>query len=313
MHVRRTSNLSMARAAGRLALLVGLVAASGASCPQMVQQYTQPIPRALPAAATLQQVLDVVNDNTSRIQSFSTTRASISTPGFPALRANIAYERQKRFRLRGDTVLTGTEVDLGSNDELFWFWIRRNQPPAIYFCRHDQFAGSQARKMLPLEPQWLVESLGVIAFDPQDSHQGPFPVGTGRLEIRTTELRSRDPLTRITIIDESKGIILQQNIYDQQGRPLATAQLSGHVRDPLSGAILPRHVDVQWPPASFELSIDLGDIQFNHLEGNPQELWTKPEISGFQNVDLANANLQPAPAPPTAQRPYRPPNAPARY
>ena len=48
-----------------LLLVTGLFALSGASCPQMVRQYTNPLPRVLPAAPTLEQVIDVVNRNSS--------------------------------------------------------------------------------------------------------------------------------------------------------------------------------------------------------------------------------------------------------
>jgi len=270
-----------------LAGLVSLMAASGASCPQMVRQYTEPLPRALPPEATLAQLATVINDNTARVQSFSAARASVSTPGFPPLHANVVYERDRRFRLRADTVLTGPEVDFGSNDELFWFWVRRNTPPAMFYCRHEQFAGSAAQRVMPIEPQWLVEALGLVRFLPQDQPQGPFPVGSGRLEIRTTRGDGPSRQTRITIIDDSRGIVLQHNLYDSRGMPLATAQLSKHMRDITSGAIMPHHVDIQCPPAKFEISLDLGDVEINHVDGNPQELWTKPDYPGFPNVDLA--------------------------
>ena len=69
-------------------------------------------------------------------------------------------QRPRCFRLRADGI--GPEVDLGSNDQLFWFWIKRSQPPAIYFCRHDQFATSRARQMIPIHPNWLIEALGTL-------------------------------------------------------------------------------------------------------------------------------------------------------
>ena len=95
-------------------------------------------------------------------------------------RANIALERPRRFRLRADTMITGPEVDLGSNDELFWFWVRRSPEPAVYFCRHDQFSSSVARQVLPVEPEWLIDALGVATLDPAGDHSGPVAVGQGR-------------------------------------------------------------------------------------------------------------------------------------
>ena len=131
----------------------------------------------LPPSPTIEQVIQAVNQNNSRIQSFMTNQATLSVPGLPTLRASVAFERPWRLRLRGDTGLTGPEIDLGSNDELFWFWVRRNQPPAIFFCRHDQFAACPARQMIPIEPKWLIEALGVAELDPGLPYQGPPHVG----------------------------------------------------------------------------------------------------------------------------------------
>jgi hypothetical protein len=195
-----------------LTLLLGLMFSSGAGCRQLMQQYSDPIPRALPNNASLNQVLEVVNDNSSRIQSFYVSRAKIGVPGFPALNANIAFERPRNFRLRADTMFTGPEVDLGSNTDLFWFWVRRNQPPAMFFCRHDQYAGSAARQVIPVEPEWLVQALGIVTFDANEQHQGPFPVRAGRVEIRSSNPAispsAADATTRLTVIDDSRGIVL---------------------------------------------------------------------------------------------------------
>jgi hypothetical protein len=304
------------RVALPLVVAVLLVSASGASCPQMVQRYTQPLPKALAPASTLNQVIEVVNANTAKIHSVSSSRASISVPGFPALRANIMFERPQNFRLRGETLLTGPEVDLGSNSELFWFWVRRNQPPALFFCRHDQFQTSAARQILPVEPLWLIQALGVVSFDASEQHQGPFPVGAGRLEIRSTNLNPpggpERATTRITIIDDSRGIVLEQHIYDRTGQPLASAVLSKHMLDPASGATLPRHVEIRWPPAKFELNIDLADVQVNQLSADSAQLWTKPTYGGFNEIDLASPGVLAAP-PGTAGVPTQIPPINVRY
>ena len=139
----------------------------------------------LPETATLDQIIAAVNDNTARIHNVSIMQASISLPGTPSLPVNMALEPPLRFRLRV-TPITGTEVDLGSNEELFWMWVRRNQPPALYYCRHDQFATSTARQILPVEPEWIVEasawSISIRAINPKDRRRS----GPGGVEQRAT-------------------------------------------------------------------------------------------------------------------------------
>lgn len=276
------------RFAWRLALLLGAVVTSGAGCPRMVEQYRLPVARTLPAEATLEQVTMVINENSSRIHSLSSSGARMSSSEFPTLRANLAVERPRRLRLVAEaTALTGAEFDLGSNDEQFWFWVKRSQPPAMYYCRHDQFDSSAARNVMPVEPEWLIEALGVVTFDPADEHQGPFPVGRGRLEVRTLVRRATGNLTKVRVIDAAQGWIVAQHVYDSSGQRLATVLASGHKRDPLSQAVVPQRLEIQWPLTDFAMKLDLGNMTVNGLESDAGQLWARPEYDGWPSVNLA--------------------------
>ncbi|MEX0978756.1 MAG: hypothetical protein WDZ48_07900 [Pirellulales bacterium] len=278
-----------------LGVLLVCMTATGASCPRIVQQYTQPIPRALPPSPSLVQIIDVVNDNSARVQSISTTRATISTAGFPALNANIALARPRSLRITGEKF--GPQLDVGSNDELFWFWVAQAQPPALFFCRHEQFATSAARQIFPVEPEWLIEAFGVVTFDRSKPIDGPSPVGNGRVEIRTRAGAPGNETSRVTIIDDSRGIVLEQRVYDARGALLASAVLGKHARDPASGATLPRHIHITWPPSKFEVTIDMADLQVNQLPADRRELFAKPAYNGYNEIDLAQPGLQLAPVP----------------
>ncbi len=279
-----------------LIVVVGLFGLSGASCPQ-----TRPEPRILPPRPTLSQVIQAVNNNNSRIQSFSTTQASLSVPGIPSLRANLAFERPRRFRLRAD-LLGSPELDLGSNESQFWFWVKRNEQPAVYFCAHDQFATSPARQMVPVDPTWLIEALGVVELDPAAVHDGPIMQPRDRLEIRTTRQTPAGPALRSLVIDAGTGWVLQQHLFDAQGRMIAKSVASRHRRDPLSGVVMPRVVKLDFPTANppFSMRIDLGNLQINRpLEGDPNQLWAMPCYQGFPPVDLCQPCVPPAMSPPT--------------
>jgi len=275
-----------------LLVVVGLFALSGASCPNMLRPQAPPLPRALPPSPTLDQLIQVVNGNNSRIQSFYTGHATVSGPGIPALSTRIAFWRPRFFRLISSD-LTGQEIDLGSNPDFFWYWVRRAQPPAIYFCRHDQFANSPARHAIPVQPDWLIEALGVSEIDPGLPHQGPFPLQGDRLELRTIRETPDGPVTKVTIIDGAQGWILEQHILNAQGITMASAVASGHRRDPLSGLVMPGVVVVNCPSAQFSIRIDLGAVEINRLSGNTASLWNMPQIPGTPAVDLANLNNQP--------------------
>src|SRR3990172_910761 len=101
-------------------------AASGASCNRsMIRSFGQVGPQApqvLMPGATGDQIAAAVNQNTMRVSTLVAPNASISMPstvGLPLLRGNLAVERPRRFRMTAGTGVTGQEIDLGSNDELF--------------------------------------------------------------------------------------------------------------------------------------------------------------------------------------------------
>lgn len=299
-----------------LLVLLGLTAASGASCPNMVQQISAPpLPRVLPPRPTLDQVVAAVNRNSSQIESFLATHATLTGPGFPPLRANVAFQRPRRFRLRADTAVTGSELDIGSNEELFWFWVKRNQPPAVYFCRHDEFAASDARRMLPLDPDWLADALGLFQFDPSLQHYGPEVLAGDMLKVTTVEPRPRGRLLKVTIVDAASGWVLQQHVYDAQRQLLVRAVATGHRRDPLTNLVMPTEVEIDCPAWQFSMRLNLGHVEINRLEEGRRELWAMPQYEGSPPVDLCNPSgrppsfpgpsLQRVPAPVVSQRPYR--------
>lgn len=292
-----------------LLVLVGLFSLCGASCPTTRNPfYRQPVIPVLPANATLEQVVQVVNTNSAKIQTLSTSDALLSVPSVPTLRADIAFQRPGRLRLRASSVL-GAELDLGSNDELFWFWVGHSDP-AVYYCRHDQFETSRARNLLPLRPENLVDALGVTGFDPGLPHQGPRLLPDGRLEITTLRETLEGPTTTISIVDPVPGMIVEQHLYRQR-QWLAGVIVKEHRRDPLTGVYLPQRVEIQTlDPANhgkFSLLLDLGRVQVNRLSGDPASLWALPSNLG-PLVDLGSPNqqLMPASNPPGSGVPGNP-------
>jgi hypothetical protein len=269
-----------------LAILVVSIASSGASCPQVLRGYqvgTMPLPRALPPQASLDQIIATVHDNTQRVRSYMAPQAVLSVPGVPRLSAQVASEPPRRFRLRAQTAVTGSELDIGSNDDLFWLWIRRHQPPVMLFCRHDQYAQSSARRLLPIRADWMPELLGLVRFDPENRHEGPFLLPDGRLEIR-----SRIGTT---------GLVVEQHLFTPAGERLASVRTSRHRVDPQSGAALPRLVEVSWPASGIEFQLELTAISTNVPTTDPGQLWQMPAYEGYEPIDLADPSVVIGPPP----------------
>lgn len=279
-----------------LPLVIVLFSASGATCPQFVNTYGVAQPRVLPPTATLADVIATINNNSAKIQSLSTDDATISSGLMPSLRAHLYFDRPRRFRLLGETLLTGPEVDLGSNDDLFWFWVKRNPQPAVFYCRHDQFETSLARNLLPVEPQWVIEALGIVTLDPAGQHSGLVRSGQGRLRFETAVDTVHGRMTKVTEVDESQGWIVGQHLYDSQRQLVASALASNHAREPVSSVALPARIDIQTPATQaspqFSLRLDLRGVRINQLPANQDQLWTLPSYQGATPINLADPNLR---------------------
>ena len=279
-----------------LVLVLVLFCGSGATCSRgfrnpFATQMGPPAPEVLMPGSQLQQVITAVNQNASRVASYQTNNASITVPGVPGvplLRGEIATQRPGRVRLRASTAITGPEVDLGSNDQLFWFWVKRNEPPALYFSRHDQFVGSAAQQLMPVEPQWLLDALGMMQFSPTDQHDGPVPHGDGTLEIRSVVQTRGGTMSKTTVLDARRAWVLEQHIYDPRGTLLASSVAKSHRYYPQAGVSLPQEIELRLPALQMSLTIDVGTVAVNQMGENPQ-LWELPAMSGYPQVDLGSA------------------------
>jgi hypothetical protein len=152
--------------------------------------------------------------------------------------------------------------------------------------------------MVPVEPEWLLEAIGLTGFDPAGQHIGPQPAGDGRLEIRTTIPRPEGTVTKVTIVDSIAGWVLEQHLYDQQGARIASSITSKHFTDPVSGVTLPKKIEIQWPATQFSMTIDMGTVVINQLGGDPAQLFELPRTGGVQLVNMADPNFHPPGAPP---------------
>jgi len=291
------------RPAYALLLLLTLFCSTGATCARALRnpfaQAGPSAPGVLTEGMSLDQVIAAVNRNAARVQSFQTTNASITVPGMPGiplLRGNIAVQRPGRIRLQASTVLTGPEFDLGSGDESFWLWVRRNEPPALYFSRHDQFVGSAAQQLMPIDPAWLLDAMGLAQLSPSDYHEGPVPQGNGRLEIRSVVQTRTGTVTKSTVVDATRAWILEQHLYDSTGTLLASVVAKSHRYYPEADVSLPQKITLSLPQAKLKLSIDLGSVQLNQLTNNPA-LWTLPVLDGYPQVDLGSIRQDAAGAP----------------
>ena len=259
------------------------------------REASNPAPIAFTAPPTAAQIVETVNANSQRVQQLHASDVRLTVPGqLVSLRATLDFERERRFRLSGRTGRTGAELDLGSNDEMFWLWVRQMQPPTVFYGRHDQYFQSAAQEILPMPPHWIVEALGVVYLDPGGVHEGPYASPTpGRVQIRTHKPTPRGSLLHVLEIDQRHGFVLQQQIYGPNQELLASATAADFRYDPLQNVSLPHEVRVDLPPADMSFSLQVSAYVLNQSHADPLTLWSMPELPSHAYRDIANpADMQ---------------------
>lgn len=304
-----------------LLVLAMLIASSGATCmPWTGNRTPEAGPVVFDRTPTLGEVIHRVNANTLAVRTLFAESVRISAPGVPTLKATLAIELPRRMRLQGDLLLS-RELDIGSNEELFWLW-GKNWTGALLYARHDQLHLPEVRRWVPWEPQWFLEALGLAYLSPTGQHHGPYAHGPGAMEVHTQVVTpAGDVFTKVTVIHAVYGWILQQQLRNDRGQVVAVARLSEHRFYADAGVTLPDVIEIEAAPGTPEasrLKLDIGGYQINQPIEN-QELFALPVIPDYPSVNLADPQAvsawrtgwsqqgsPPKPSPPQAYRPeYR--------
>lgn len=294
-----------------LAMILLVICSSGATClPRRAAPENQP-PIAFNAPPDLAQLAEVIN-RTQRITQLESNAVSIRSSGVPTLSARVLWERPLRFRMTGGVSrLTGTDFDLGSNDEAFWMATRHGPAPTLYFARHDQFAQQLTSQILPVSPGWLIEAMGIVSLDPSQVLQPPAPRADGLWEIESAIPQPAGTYRRTLVVDPKTAVVRQVLLRDPTGRLLASSLLSNHQYYESVQVSLPHALKVQLIPSGgppLELEVDVGYYALNNNQGNDPLRWTMPREPGYTVVDLVQLNQG---SPVAVQPPgYAPPQGP---
>ena len=244
----------------------------------------------IPPNASAADIIAAVNRQNEQIDSLSAHSASVSMPRTPQLSADIVYHKPNYLHISAKTNITGKEFDMGSNPELFWFWIARDERPGVYYCRHDQYSQTAASSQLPIEPSWVIEALGVKPLDPTLSWLGPRPTSDGLFyELRAQEQTPKGMITRVVYVDRRTATIAAQRIYDSNNYLVVDATTRAVRRDALNGIYAPQKIDIFSPRDNFKLSIDLGTFDLNRISTDTLATWGIPQNLGAPMVNLAGS------------------------
>lgn len=285
-----------------------LVLLSGCSWLRNAFYRGQSPPQIFNQQVSKEQIIQAVNSNSQAIRSMQ-AKVHVRATGTPTLSGDLSVEQPSRLRMQvGLLNMTNSGIDLGSNDNEFWVWIKSalpGQPPAVLYANHAEYERSSVKQALPIEPSWVIDSLGLAYFDPRLQHAGPFQRPDGSLEIRTNFQSSIGPMMKSTIVDPQTSVVIGQELY-RNGTKIAASRASKHQYFEEINASIPRQVEIEVGLNSQQpgnVTIELSSILPNSIDSTYAGIWVMPRPRNIQMIDI----VKQTPALPGGQAPANQP------
>jgi len=305
-----------------LAALAVLAIVCCSGCQWLKQNFPRPaqtMPVVFQEPPTLEQLISNVNQNSQKVRELN-SGVELTVSGMPKLTGDLSLQRPDNLRLQAGVLgMSNWGIDLGTNRDVFWFWNKASVgalQPVLLYSRHDDFENSGAAQSLPIDPRWVVESLGLFEFGSNEKHEGPYQAKDGHLEIRSVSTNGRRTRTRVTTIDSKYGVVSKQAIY-MDDQLIAWFKAFKHEYISEHDVMLPRQIHINFYDETknvVKLVISLNSIRVNEFYGDGQTLWAMPQPEDVRAINISkqdafggNAQRQnPYGGPVGSERPYSP-------
>ncbi len=240
---------------------------------------------------TAESMVAYLNENSRRITALQADDVVVDCKqgrDSAAVTGRLDCMRPRNFRLTGRAV-GQPQVDIGSNDQEFWYWIARSQPPYVYHCSHEALARGNVRLHIPFQPDLVLTALGLGEYDPNKKYEVRSTGNTVEL-IEWVPSPQGQSVQKVTVFNRAaKGdqpTVAAHILRDTSGKKICEATITHAIHD-RSGAELPRRITLVWPEQQIEMKMNLDKA---HVVRPEQEevarLYSRRVLASQRSFDL---------------------------
>lgn len=257
----------------------------------------KPPPCTFKPDATKQEIVAHVNRFASSegerppLTAWRTTSANIALKGVPFV-GTIDVEAPSRLRIIASMPIAHSQVaDIGSNDEMVWFWGMPSKE--IVTIRHEHVPAALQTMQVPFEPQWLMEVLGVVPMNVDDFDLRRAPAGEPWVDlVAQRDTPTGQPVIRVVRVDLCHGQIIEHRIEQTNGSLIAAAKLGDYSPDVSGQFMMPHFVRIEWPVTETSLTMRLGAIHANPVSLGASG-WQVPQLKGLRCQQFVPPGMEP--------------------
>lgn len=220
-----------------------------------------------------------INARNEKIHSLYVKEVSIKVKHRITVHATgeMAMERIKKFRLIVTHRLTGKEMDVGSNDTIFWFWSKRMDPPDLHYAKHEDLGKAMLKRAL--NPSWMLESLNMGGIKTENIEIGKFKNFWAVFQPRTSA--TGEKVTVVTLIEPTRPAIAGRYLYGADEKMIASAEIQEYFEE--GGIIIPKSLVIIWYDEGLVMEWTLIDPKINAQI--PENYWVMPTMKN--SIDMA--------------------------
>jgi hypothetical protein len=280
-----------------LALLVG-----AAGCPEgsrlnllRPNSPVNPLPATPPSR---EELVSYLNDNSANLPGVVSDDVTLTVyigggVGVP-IGGWMRAEGPRNFRMQAK-MFGNEEVDLGSNKQEFWYWIKRADPPWQVFCSYQACEEGRAKQMpFPFQPDWVMEAMGMGKYGPPERYERIVEKETVKL-VEKTKSPQGVAVRKIIVFNlrPATGDQPQVTDYllvdDATGKLICSAKIKRR-QIIASRAEIPRDMELSWPDQKMKLGLTINAAKI-HTQIPPQ-VFVRTPMRNIQSYDLATGRLE---------------------
>jgi hypothetical protein len=247
-------------------------------------------------------LVEYMNHNARLVQSLKSTKVELDAKQAGesiGLEGTLFCQKPRNFRLRATDPLGKPAVDVGSNDNEFWYWIGAAKDEdgvaRVHFCSYQDMAAGKARMPFPFQPDMIVAALGMGEYDPNKEYTVKEDAKTFSL-IEPAVSAQGQQVQKLTVFNRTqvapgKPQVLAYVLQDRNGNEICRAnvqevqvvQLDGNTQ-----AIVPQRVQLSWKTQQIELKMRLYETQANSIDAQrAAKLFSRGDLSSIPASNLA--------------------------
>ncbi len=186
-------------------------------------------PAPVAGAPSVASLVAYLNDNAGRVRSLRVDDVDVTAKqGYQtvSVRGRVMSEKPRSFRMKA-TALGSDAVDLGSNNDEFWFWVAKGTPQQLYGTYKDLGEG-RIQAPIPCQPDWVMDALGIGQYGPPEKYQLEPEGDTLKLVERTRSPQGR-PVRKVIVMKRlpmrppQPQVIAHLLLDDATGKPICAA------------------------------------------------------------------------------------------